>query len=789
MSADKPEESLSSIEQDEGGIGTDAAEKSSRLHLSVGQKLPLLVIVVSLVASATIGVSNYLSFKQEMRDQAVAKLAAIAEARASALDDYLDSIRQDLRFQASNPFVLEALNAFAYSWQRLGDGAGDTLQDLYIENNPHPVGEKENLDAADDESAYSRAHASYHPWFRKFLRERSYYDIFLFDLEGNLIYTVFKELDFATNLENGPYKDSDLGHAFRAARDNPQADYQAFFDFRPYAPSNDAPASFISSPILDDDGTVRGVLVFQMPIGQLNAVMNVHAGMGESGETYLIGQDFLMRSDSRFSEDSTILKRRVETKPAELALSGESGFLEVPDYRGVDVMSVYAPFDYLGTRWAVLSEIDSVEVAGPVDAMRNLAFLYGLIIVVVVGAIGFLVGRTITGPLKSITSALRQLASGDKSVDIPNLDRRDEIGAMAQAAQIFKINAIESERLQAEQAETERNAADERLRREQEKREIEQEREEVERRAKEEQAEAARERAEQQAQAAAEAEERATRISEMCNRFDSAVTSALNAVSGATDEMNSTAQSMSSTAGTTNDQALAVAAAAEQTSTNVQTMAAGAEELSVSVSEVRRQMEQSADVAKRAAEEAERTNATVGSLAEAAQKIGDVVDLINDIASQTNLLALNATIEAARAGEAGKGFAVVASEVKSLASQTAKATEEIASQIAGMQGATDDAVRAIGGIGETIKEVNEISSTIAGAIEQQGSATQEIAANAQSAATGTQEVSQNIGGVSSAADQTGKSAETVLVSIDELAVQSNALRREVDKFLADVRAA
>jgi len=255
-------------------------------------------------------------------------------------------------------------------------------------------------------------------------------------------------------------------------------------------------------------------------------------------------------------------------------------------------------------------------------------------------------------------------------------------------------------------------------------------------------------------------------------------------VASTSTELQNTAQSMAATAERTSEQSTAVAAASEEASTNVQTVASAADELSSSIEEVGRQVTDSADIAKSAVEEAAKTNASVEGLAVAANKIGEVVELINDIASQTNLLALNATIEAAGAGDAGKGFAVVANEVKSLANQTAKATDEIGSQIGEIQSATNEAVGAIKGISETIGKINEISSAIATAVEEQGAATSEIARNVQQASAGTSDVSSNIGGVQEAANETGSSAGQVLEAASELSSQAEKLQTEVEGFMA-----
>jgi methyl-accepting chemotaxis protein len=271
--------------------------------------------------------------------------------------------------------------------------------------------------------------------------------------------------------------------------------------------------------------------------------------------------------------------------------------------------------------------------------------------------------------------------------------------------------------------------------------------------------------------------------------FDTAMKSVLSSITAAAGQMQTTAKTLTATVDETGRRSTAVTAASEEASTNVQTVASAAEELSSSISEISRQVQESTKITNGAVNEAAQTNQTVQSLAEAAQRIGEVVKLINDIAGQTNLLALNATIEAARAGEAGKGFAVVASEVKSLANQTAKATEEIGAQISAIQSATHASVDAIKGIGSTIGRVSEIATSIASAVEEQGAATQEIARNVQQAAAGTADVSSNITGVAQAAGETGRATEDVRRASEELGKQAHVLQAEVDKFFSKVRAA
>jgi len=710
--------------------------------MTIAVRLPAMIVGAALVLAIGIGIANYINASNELQHAAEQKLSALAEARSGALRDYLGSIEQDLRSQSTSPFVRQAIGDFRRAWRDLGAGQTERLQRLYITDNPHPTGSKDELDRADDFSAYSEVHGRYHPWFRTFLRERDYYDIFLLDPDGNLIYSVFKELDYATNLNSGEWKDTDLGNAFRAARDGAPGS-QSFFDFRPYAPSHDAPASFISAPVYADGGALLGVLVLQMPIARMNAIMQQTAGMGESGETFIVGADFLMRSDSRFSEESTILKQKVETETVKAALAGDIGVRVTPDYRGVPVVSAYKPFEFAGTRWALLAEADTAEVRAPVDSMRNQMLLIGVTLLLVTAAVGTFLSRGISRQISQMTETMRALAGGDLAVEVGGTTRSDEIGDMARAVSVFKDNAIKSKELEAAAAEADRQAQ----------------------------------------------EDKRQAMHELADRLDSAVGGVVDAVGAASDELQGTAKSMSSTAEQTSQQAAAVAAASEEASTNVQTVASAAEEMSSSVDEIRRQVGQSTEIAGRAVQEAQRTNATVQGLAEAAEKIGEVVNLISAIAEQTNLLALNATIEAARAGEAGKGFAVVASEVKSLANQTATATEQIATQIGSMQSVTGEAVDGIGAIGGTIEKINEITTTIAAAVEQQGAATQEIARNVQEASKGTGEVSSNIAGVSQAASASGASAKQVLDATGKLNEESQNLRTEVEKFLQQIRAA
>ena len=358
--------------------------------------------------------------------------------------------------------------------------------------------------------------------------------------------------------------------------------------------------------------------------------------------------------------------------------------------------------------------------------------------------IAFLIARGIIGPLSGLTSGMKELAGGNFGVVLPGLERKDEVGDMAQAVETFKVKAEEKARDEAEAQIKQDQVA---------------------------------------------ARQRKADMIKLADDFEGAVGEIIETVSSASTELEASASTLTSTAVRSQELTTMVAAASEEASTNVQSVASATEELTSSVNEISRQVQESARMASEAVNQARMTNDRVGELSKAAARIGDVVELINTIAGQTNLLALNATIEAARAGEAGRGFAVVASEVKALAEQTSKATGEIGQQISGIQAATQDSVGAIQQISGTIEKLSEISSTIAAAVEQQGAATQEISRNVQQAAQGTMKVSSNISDVQRGASETGSASSQVLSAAQSLSGDSNRLRLEVDKFLATVRAA
>ncbi|MEX6723828.1 methyl-accepting chemotaxis protein [Parapedomonas caeni] len=441
---------------------------------------------------------------------------------------------------------------------------------------------------------------------------------------------------------------------------------------------------------------------------------------------------------------------------------------------GAEAMSVAVPIALgdTGSRWGVIVSIPEATILAPVHQTRMLLLIVGVIVAAVTGLACWLaVDRLLGRPLGAVTNAVARISGGALDTVVAGTERRDEVGQLAQAIDAYRLARQDEEKMRVEQQAMQ--AEQERMRLEQQRMEAEQ----------------ARLRAEQEESRAEAERQRQQAMQTLADEFSHVVGSIASLVSSEAVKLQGEAADMSRTAHATSSQSTTVSEAADDASANVQTVATATEELAASVQEIGRQVTVSRDMTRRAVDEAENMQGEFRALEETARKIGDVVELINQIASQTNLLALNATIEAARAGDAGKGFAVVASEVKSLATQTANATDEIARQIADVQNAATRSVAAITGISQTIGQMSEVTTTIASAIEQQGAATQEIASSVQNVAAGTGQVSHTIAEVRESARSAGQSASELLSSAEALASHAHRLQTQAESFVDRIKAA
>ncbi len=701
-----------------------------------------MVFLVLLNAGVVLGTAVYFGQKESIVTN-TSKLEAVALGVGQSLDLLLNDIREDLTSRASGPTVRRLITEFGTALQTLpAEDKTQFLQKAYIDDNPNELGKKHLLDVASGDTYYNKLHAEYHPWMRQWLELRGYYDIFLFDKSGNVVYTVFKERDFATNAVTGQWKDSGLMQMFRDIKANPQSDKVLFYDFEEYAPSNNAPAAFMGVAVFDKDNFI-GVLAIQMPIDAINKITQVDKKISKTMHVHLIGSDGLVRNDPKLDDDENpILKEKYETEGFKTVNAGASHATGMFFHDGTEVLSAYESFDVLGqVKWIISAEIEKDEVYEGIYEMALYSLIGAVISILIVAGVGLGFSSSLTRPINTMVAVMGTLANRDYSVDVPSQTRHDEIGDMAKAVQVFKENGLAVARMQEEQ---------------------------------------------EQLKHQAEIDKKAA-LAKLADDFDSRTSGIIAALAAAATEMQATASQMTHASEGTSQASSLVAAAAAEADSNVQTVAAAAEELSASSSEIARQISSVAQKSNRASSEAATTSKEVAELNTLADSIGEVVGAIKDIAEQTNLLALNATIEAARAGEAGKGFAVVADEVKKLANETAAKTEEIDGRVVRIQQAIRSSVDAVQRIITDIRDIDGATSTVASAVEEQNAATAEIGRNVAEASTGTQQVAHNIQDVQRNATETSSAASTVQSAASELAKISDDLQVQVQRFLSEIR--
>lgn len=574
-----------------------------------------------------------------------------------------------------------------------------------------------------------------------YVKEYGYYDVFIISAKhGHVMYTAAKEADLGTNLDRGPYKDSGLAKLWRRVVSTQKG---AIEDFAPYAPSNDEPASFVGSPIFDDNGNVEAVVALQISLEAIDDIMQQRSGMGETGETYLVGQDKRMRSNSfldpqgrsvKASFAGSVAENGVDTEASREALAGKTGVGRVVDYNGNLVFSAYAPVHLGNTSWALLAEIDEAEVDIPIKNLTRSIFMVAIVALGCIVLFSLLVAGKIAKPLSMGVDFAQIISSGNLTTKL-DIQQQDEIGILANALNEMNdklrtmFQDISSGVGTLSSASTELSAIS--------------------------------------TQMSANAEQ---------------TTGKANTVATAAEEMSVNMDS--------------VAAASEQTSVNVNMVAAAAEEMSTTISEIASNTDKTSTITKTAVTQSQNASNQINDLGLAAQEIGKVTETITEISEQTNLLALNATIEAARAGEAGKGFAVVANEIKDLAKQTSDATREIKEKISSIQDASTNSVTEITQITGIINEIDEMVSTVATTVEEQANATREISDNIAQASQGIQEVNENVAQASSvtgqvagdiaevgqASSEINSSSTQVNVSSDELSELAEKLNGIVNEF-------
>ncbi len=419
-------------------------------RISIRVKLPAIMVALTVVAIAVMGVQSFLTAREVTLTDARDRLAAVAEAQARAVEDLFRGIERDIVLVADHPSTRAALVEFTAAFAALED-AERALQQGYIDDNPHPAGAKDRLLSAATGTAYDSIHERYHPQFDRLQDANGYYDVFLFDTAGTLVYSVFKERDFATNMRTGKWRDTGLARVFAGAVAAGASDLPVFDDFAPYGPSADAPASFIARPVFDEGGALLGVLAFQMPVDAINAKAQAVSGLGATGGAYLVGPDRLLRTDSLLTEENDILATRADVPAVAAALAGRS-VVAVEESAGVRILEAAFPLSVVGQPWAVVVQQDMDEITRPhVDLalgfLRNGALIVGATIV-----LALLTARSISKPLGMLGGAMQAIAGRRYDTVVPSTGRGDEIGAMARTLEAFRTSLAAAEGLARETA-------------------------------------------------------------------------------------------------------------------------------------------------------------------------------------------------------------------------------------------------------------------------------------------------------------------------------------------------
>jgi methyl-accepting chemotaxis protein len=739
-------------------------------RLKMAQKLPLVVAGAALLASITVGVLSYGIGASTVTAMTEDKLRTVAVSRAQALEDLLKSVKDDLLVTASSGGVVSGIQNLVVGWAPVGADGGALARKAFITDNPNPADQRDLLDTTKipGASTYTMAHQRLHVGLRGQLKARGYEDIYVFDANANLIYSTKKLDDFATSFaKGGKYADSPLAEAYATAAKITTNDQVAYIDATPYAVTPDRPGSFMAAPVYNGK-ELLGVVAFRLPGGVIDTMMSNKLGLGETGETFFVGTDHLMRSDSAFSPDNDILKTTIETPEIDAALAGDTAsFGKSTTYRDMSLLEATVPVSFEGHKWALVAAVGEDEALKPVGDMRNSILMGSAGVLALAVLLGMLFSRSVTKPISRLTGTMERIAGGELDTEVVGSARSDELGAMARAVEVFRDNGLKMAQMTDDDA----------------------------------------------ARIVNDQKARGKMMSDLQAAFGDVVDAAvagdfsrrvtarfpdpeLNALAGS---VNNLVKTVDSGLGETSQVLAALARAdltqrvegqyegafgqlktdtnavagklieivshLQHTSRSLKTatgeILSGANDLSerttkqaATIEETSAAMEQLASTVLQNSERARQASTVAGTVTKTAEeggkvmgeanlameritassaKISNIIGLIDDIAFQTNLLALNASVEAARAGDAGKGFAVVAVEVRRLAQSAASASSEVKALIdqSGAEVKTGsklvaDAASRLEAMLEAARSSNELMDGIARESRSQASAIEEV---------------------------------------------------------------
>ncbi len=669
---------------------------STKLKLSA--KLPLFIAVFSILISAFLIAIPVSSFNSFARSSVHEKMETMLSDRKRSVENLMHGVNADMQAMIESTSTRYALQAFSASFAVIDGNREDILKRGYITDNPHEAGKKHLLNAADVDEAYDINHATYHPGFRTLIEGKRYYDAFLINPDGDIIYSVFKEQDYATNLITGAYSDSGLARAYNAAIAAEKGSI-VFEDFAPYEPSYGAPASFVAAPVFNAAGALVGVAALQFPIGELAEITQNSSGLGETQHVYIVGADSRARTPSRFEDQYNVLDVLLDAGSVQDALNGERHFTDVTlGISGNDVYSFALPLDFPGAAWAIAAEQDVDDVMAPVRKEAKSLIVISIVAVSVMCIVGWWFARSITRPLGTICASMRAIADGDFKTDVVEANRGDEIGMIGKTLVSMRTDLEKgraNESVRAEQQQEQMRVVDVlsegllRLSKGDFSQEIQEE---------------------------FSGEHDTLRVNynttvSTLNDTVAKVVQISSNIRSASAEINKGSQDLSHR---TESQAATLeetAAALDEMTASVRSAAENARSVEITMTEARKSAETNREVVENAV-------AAMTKIKESSDHIAQIITVIDDIAFQTNLLALNAGVEAARAGEAGRGFAVVASEVRGLAQRSSDAAMEIKTLISNSGLQVENGVQLVDQAGEALQsivgQVTEVSRLVSG---------------------------------------------------------------------------
>lgn len=714
--------------------------KSITDNISFKQKVIATIYGVFLLSAiATVVISTNISYRTTYNQQSETLNRTLMNKKMM-LKQYLDGIDDDLHIITEELHFDDIAREFTDAFNKLPNNPNEYVRTIFRDKNTYSPAEFMMLDNPNDGTEYSAVHARYNPWFRKIIKEKGYYDLFIFDLKGNLVYTVTKEDDFGYNyFKDSEYQNTGLAVVYKEVLDKKDNNFVAFRDLEKYKPSFNAPASFMAKAIFSESGEMVGVFAIQMPGDIIGDILNL-PDSNTQRFSYLVGNDYLNRTQTRNAKTPDILTIKLELDSVKKGLNQEQGVMsETVD--NITYITSYNNITFKGYTWAMIGRININSALKNYYEQRYQQILATIIISFVTLFIAVIFGNNISKPILYLNAALRKLAEGNTDIAISYMDRKDEIGKMAEAIEYFKSQSIK--KLELERSQIEMQANQENIRKQ--------------------------------------------TMNSIADELASKVNSVIEDLNQSTNNVGQNSDKLVKSSEQSETDIMNLLDTTTKLVRNIKNVETVTSKIYDVIGGNKSQIMESSNIAKQAVDSANNANATVEELSETAAKIGSVLELINEITAQINLLALNATIEAARAGEAGKGFAVVASEVKNLASQTSKATEEISEIINTMQGKTMGTVDAMKEITKIIAKISDITGIVVKGVNEEEKLIGEIKNNTYESSQGTSQVMITVNNVAESFSNIATGSTEIEKTFSSLNNTTKSLSSVIAKFIENIK--